>query len=103
MMQKMKDVGLQHCRDDKWSDDVVKCMVEAKAETDAQACYGKLSAEQQDKMNKAAMALMKPAGGAGGGGPSGEGSAGGAGGAMGSAGGAMGSDTGSAGSAPAPK
>jgi hypothetical protein len=62
MMQKMKDLGLQHCKDDKWSADVIKCMVEAKAMADAQACYGKLTREQQDKMNKAAMELAMPAG-----------------------------------------
>src|SRR4051794_26909460 len=57
MIQKMKDVGIQHCKDDKWPADATKCMVDAKAMADAQACYGKLSADQRDKMNKAAMAL----------------------------------------------
>jgi len=61
MMGKMRDLGVQHCKDDKWSDDAVKCMNDAKSEADAQACYGKLTADQRDKMNKAAMALMTPA------------------------------------------
>lgn len=57
MLAKMKDLGLQHCNDDKWSADARKCMVDAKTMTDSQACYGKLSKEQQDGMNTAAMAL----------------------------------------------
>jgi len=64
MMQKMTDVGIQHCKDDKWPDDAVKCMSDAKTEADAQSCYGKLSKEQQDKMNKAAMELATPPAGA---------------------------------------
>ena len=58
VLVKMKDVGLQHCTDDKWSEEVTKCMVEAKTEKDSGACYAKLSPEQQEKMNKAAMELM---------------------------------------------
>ena len=57
MMGKMKDVGIQHCKDDKWSADATKCMVDAKTMADAQACYGKLTQDQRDKMNKAAMEL----------------------------------------------
>lgn len=60
MMGKMKDLALQHCRDDKWSDEVVKCMAEAKTGTDSKSCYGKLTADQSQKMNKAAMELMTP-------------------------------------------
>ncbi len=57
MMKKMSDLGLQHCKDDKWGDDAIKCMVDAKAMTDSQACFGKLTKDQQDNMMKAAMAL----------------------------------------------
>ena len=84
MMKKLVDLGIQRCTEDKWPDAAIKCMVDAKTMSDAQACYGKLSQEQQDKMNKAAMELATPAAGSG----SGEGSA-----AAGSAGG---SDTGAA-------
>ena len=83
-MKKLVDLGIQRCTEDKWPDAAIKCMVDAKTMSDAQACYGKLSQEQQDKMNKAAMELATPAAGSG----SGEGSA-----AAGSAGG---SDTGAA-------
>src|SRR5438067_2406723 len=61
MLQKLRDVGVQHCTDDHWSDDAVKCMIDAKTETEAQACYGKLSKDQQDTMNRAAMDAMKSA------------------------------------------
>jgi hypothetical protein len=61
MAAMMTDLGMQHCKDDKWSDDALTCMIDAKTETEAQACYGKLSPEQQQKMNKAAMDLAKPA------------------------------------------
>lgn len=57
MMAKMSDLGVQHCKDDKWGDDAVACMTNAKTEAEAQGCYDKLTAEQRDKMNKAAMAL----------------------------------------------
>lgn len=59
MADKMKAVGIQHCKDDHWPEAALTCMVEAKTQDEAQACYGKLSAEQQDKMNKAAMAGSK--------------------------------------------
>ncbi len=65
MLAQMRDLGLQHCTDDKWSDDVVKCMTGAKTQADAQACYGKLTPEQQDAMNKGMIHLMTPPGGAG--------------------------------------
>lgn len=95
MMQKMVDLGIQRCKDDKWSADATKCMIDAKTMTDAQGCYGKLTKEQQDKMNKAAMELAMPSHGEGD--TAGSAEAGSAGGAMGSAGGAGGSDMGSAG------
>jgi hypothetical protein len=87
MMQKMADLGVQHCKDDKWSADAIKCMTDAKSMTDAQGCYGKLTQDQQDKMNKAAMEMAM--------GPHGGGSAGSA---SGSAGSAAGSDGAAAGS-----
>jgi hypothetical protein len=65
-MQKMTDIGIQHCKDDKWSADAIKCMVDAKDEATAQGCYGKLSADQQQKMNDAVMGAMGGGAGAGG-------------------------------------
>ena len=96
MLQRMADLGVQHCKDDKWSPDVIKCMVDAKTMTDSQACYGKLTNEQQEKMNKAAMELAAPAAPAA---PEGSAAAEGA---AGSAAGSAAPDTGSAGSAADP-
>lgn len=65
MFQKMADLGLQHCKDDKWSAEAIKCMIDAKTMTDSQGCYEKLTQEQRDTMNKAAMEMMTPAAGSG--------------------------------------
>jgi hypothetical protein len=86
VMAKMAEIGMQRCKEDKWGDDVVRCMSDAKTKVDAQGCYAKMSAEQRDKMNKAAMEMMTPTG-AGAGAAAGSAD-------MGSA--ATGSDTGSA-------
>lgn len=106
MLEKMKNIGLQHCQEDKWSADVTKCMVDAKTEADSQACYGKLTHDQQEKMNKAAMEAAQPVENAGTGSATGSdvGSAPGTAAAAGSAAGAgSNTATGSAGSAAAPK
>ncbi|HEY0253020.1 MAG TPA: hypothetical protein VGC41_15900 [Kofleriaceae bacterium] len=71
MKGKMKDVALSHCKDDKWSDDVLQCMTEAKSDTDFKACQGRLTADQKDSMQKSlrdlktAAGAMAPAGGDG--------------------------------------
>jgi hypothetical protein len=63
MMQKMKDLGLQHCKDDKWSDDALTCMSEAKTTADSQACYrSKLTKDQQDSSVAALFIMTAPAG-----------------------------------------
>ncbi len=67
MRAKMHDLGVKNCQDDKWSADAVKCMVDAKSQADAQGCYGKLTPDQQAKMNKSAQDLA-PSGGSGAGG-----------------------------------
>ena len=58
MMQKVADLGIKRCTEDKWPAEATKCMIEAKAMADAQGCYAKLTQEQQGKMNKAAQELM---------------------------------------------
>ncbi|HEV7554149.1 MAG TPA: hypothetical protein VGO00_01775 [Kofleriaceae bacterium] len=60
MMTKLREVGVKRCHEDKWSDDVIKCMIDAKTEAEGQSCYGKLTPEQQSKMNNAAMEGMSP-------------------------------------------
>ncbi|HEY4244478.1 MAG TPA: hypothetical protein VGM88_31910 [Kofleriaceae bacterium] len=59
-LQQLHDLGVQHCKDDKWAPETLKCMVDAKTEAEDTACYQKLTAEQQKKMNEAAMAMMSP-------------------------------------------
>lgn len=65
MLAKMQDLAVKNCQDDKWSDEAIACMTDAKTEAAAQGCYGKLSADQQAKMNKAAMDLASQAAGSG--------------------------------------
>ncbi len=57
-VDKAKALGVQHCKEDGWGDDALKCMTEATAMADSQACYKKLTQEQQDKMNKARKEMM---------------------------------------------
>src|SRR4051812_42987633 len=57
MMAKMSDLAVKHCKDDKWSDEALACMTNAKSETEAQGCYDKLTPDQREKMNKAAMEM----------------------------------------------
>jgi hypothetical protein len=66
MVDKLKELGIQHCTDDKWPDDVIACMTDAKTEADSQGCYGKLTKAQQDKMQTAMMETMVKAAGAAG-------------------------------------
>ena len=63
----MRDVGVTRCTADKWPAEAITCMANAQTEVDAQGCYGKLTADQSAKMNKAAMELMAPPAGAAGG------------------------------------
>ena len=75
-MARMHDLGVERCRADQWPAEAIRCMQDAKTEADAQACYGKLSAEQQQKMNQAAMAGAGAAGSGAAGSATGSGSAG---------------------------
>jgi hypothetical protein len=61
LVHKLQEIGVQHCKDDKWPADVTSCMIDAKTEADSGACYAKLSPEQQKKMNEAAMKEMTAA------------------------------------------
>ena len=60
--QKMTDLAVKHCTDDKWGPDATKCMTDAKTITEAQACYGKLTPDQMKTMNMAAQAAMTGSG-----------------------------------------
>jgi hypothetical protein len=56
MGNKMADMLVKHCKDDKWSADVVKCGNEAK--DPKKECMGKLTAEQQKKLEDDMMKAM---------------------------------------------
>src|SRR5436190_22353623 len=43
MMQKMVELGIQRCKEDKWPADAIKCMVDAQTMGGAQKCYEKLT------------------------------------------------------------
>jgi hypothetical protein len=75
MMDKMKGIAMQHCKDDKWPEDALKCMKEAKSNADAKKCQGMLPKELDKKMMDDVANSM---GMGGGGGPPPEGSGGGA-------------------------
>jgi hypothetical protein len=80
VLGKLKDIAVQHCNDDKWPDEAIKCMGDAKTEAESQGCYKKLSQDQQDKMTKAMTEVVMASmghGGAAGGGAAGSGAAGG--------------------------
>jgi hypothetical protein len=80
VLGKLKDIAVQHCSDDKWPDEAIKCMGDAKTEAESQGCYKKLSQDQQDKMTKAMTEVVMASmghGGAAGGGAAGGGAAGG--------------------------
>jgi hypothetical protein len=64
-LDKMRDLGVQHCKDDKWPADAIQCMADAKTEANAQGCYGKMAPEMVEKMNKAAMEMMTASAAAG--------------------------------------
>ena len=62
MLQQLADLGMKKCTEDKWSPDAIKCMVDATRMAESQACYNKLTKEQQESMNKAAMELVMGSG-----------------------------------------
>lgn len=66
LMQKLRDLSMKHCKDDKWSGDALKCMTNAATEADSQKCYDKLTPDQQKAMNQAMMDTMMAASGGGG-------------------------------------
>ncbi len=89
---KIREVSLQRCTEDKWSDQVLACFVAAKSATDLTSCHKMMTKEQFENLGKAVTALMQPQGSDSG---SDSGSAGSAAEGSGSAGSAAGSATGS--------
>lgn len=59
-MAKMKDVGVARCKEDKWSNDAVKCLAQASSNTDVQTCQSKMPSELVQKFSLAILS-MNPA------------------------------------------
>jgi len=67
MMEKVKGIAQKHCAEDKWPDDVLKCMIDSKDAKAADECEKKMPKDLKDKMDKDMSAAMgmggdKPAG-----------------------------------------
>jgi len=94
---KIRDASVTRCTEDKWSNEVLKCFVDAKSSDEVTKCQNKMTKEQNDNIAKAITAAMAAQDSGSGGSGSDTGS--GSGSDSGSAG--SGSDSGSAGSAAA--
>lgn len=54
---KIKDASLVRCKEDKWSNEVLKCLAAAKKADDIKNCNNMMSKEQRDNMDKALAAM----------------------------------------------
>lgn len=55
---KIRDASVTRCNEDKWSNEVKKCLVDAKKTDDVSRCQQMMSKEQSDNMAKAITAAM---------------------------------------------
>jgi len=62
LIDKIKTVALHRCKEDKWPDDSMKCMTEAKTQADAETCQKGLPKELGDKVKKEIDEASPPAG-----------------------------------------
>lgn len=56
MISAMKDVMVKSCRNDRWSQDVIRCLAKIKDESSLSSCAAKLSSEQERSLREAAAA-----------------------------------------------
>ena len=56
--QKIREASTTRCKEDKWSNEVLKCFVDAKKSDDVSKCQQMWSTEQKDNMSKAITAAM---------------------------------------------
>lgn len=54
---KMKNMGVARCKEDKWSDDAVKCLAQASASGDVQTCQSKMPSDLVQKFSLAILSL----------------------------------------------
>ena len=67
VVPKIKSAMIKSCKDDKWSDEVLKCMNDAKTKADFDGCENKLTPQQKSNAEKAAAEAMGMGGAMGGG------------------------------------
>jgi hypothetical protein len=58
MVPKIKDASIKHCNDDKWSNEVLKCLTDSKTNADVTNCQNKLTKEQNEALAKSLTAIM---------------------------------------------
>src|SRR5687768_16590360 len=56
--QKIREASIARCKEDKWSNEVLKCFVDAKKSDDVSKCQQIMSKEQNDNMAKAITGAM---------------------------------------------
>lgn len=56
--QKIRDASITRCKEDKWSNEILKCFVDAKKSDDVSKCQQMMSKEQADNMAKAITGAM---------------------------------------------
>jgi hypothetical protein len=56
--QKIREASIARCNEDKWSNEVMKCFVDAKKSDDVSKCQQMMSKEQNDNMAKAITGAM---------------------------------------------
>ena len=59
---KIREASLVRCKEDKWSNDVLKCLTAAKKSDDIKNCNNMMTKEQRDNMDKALAAMAADAG-----------------------------------------
>lgn len=72
---KIREASVVRCKEDKWSNEVIKCLADAKKADDVSKCQAMMSKEQSDNMAKAIVAAQPEQGAAPDTGSAGSGSA----------------------------
>jgi len=62
---KIREASIVRCKEDKWSEKILKCLADAKKADDVSPCQQMMSKEQSDNMAKAMLATQPPDQGSG--------------------------------------
>ena len=57
---KIREVSTARCTEDKWTDEVKKCLADAKQADDVAKCQATMSKDQNEKLAKAILAVVPP-------------------------------------------